>query len=334
MADRRRNLTSKAAENQPASGTAAYMMIANQIRKAIKGGSLPKGAVLLEGPLAALFGSSRSPVKRALASLEEERLLSSFDGRGLLVGKTAEPNRIKITPAMLQLEAAGAISAKSFAWQPYYYDFEREIILRSVFGRLNRAFLCVPDGMPTVWVGRMQGHSGMARIYGPDYMMAMCRQSLLRGYRHFLYGGAPGVVDLLASKLQVIMPWLQIVGTHTPPYGPLTAKQEAELASMVARTKPDIFWVGLSTPKQERFMARYLERLDVKLMAGVGAAFDLHAGLRRDAPHWMKQCGLQWLHRLCQEPRRLGPRYLKHNPRFIREVCGQLARSSEFRLER
>ncbi len=140
MANRSRNLTRKASEKQPASGTAAYMMIANQIRKAIKGGSLPKGAVLLEGPLAALFGSSRSPVKRALASLEEERLLSSFDGRGLLVGRTAEPNRIKITPAMLQLEAEGAINAKSFnaksfAWQPYYYDFEREIILRSVFGR-------------------------------------------------------------------------------------------------------------------------------------------------------------------------------------------------------
>jgi N-acetylglucosaminyldiphosphoundecaprenol N-acetyl-beta-D-mannosaminyltransferase len=199
---------------------------------------------------------------------------------------------------------------------------------------LNRAFLCVPDGMPTVWVGRMQGQRRMARVYGPDYMMAMCRLSLLRGYRHFLYGGAQGVVEQLASKLRLIMPWLQIVGAHTPPYGPLTAKHEAELTSVIAQAKPDIFWVGLSTPKQEHFMARYLERLDVKLMAGVGAAFDLHAGLRRDAPDWMKQCGIQWLHRLCQEPRRLGPRYFKHNPQFIREICGQFVGGSEFKVER
>ena len=100
-------------------------------------------------------------------------------------------------------------------------ESRRDPVLRTI---LNRAFLCVPDGMPTVWVGRMQGQSGMARVYGPDYMTAMCRQSLLRGYRHFLYGGAPGVVEQLAAKLQVTMPWLQIVGTHTPPYGPLTAK--------------------------------------------------------------------------------------------------------------
>jgi N-acetylglucosaminyldiphosphoundecaprenol N-acetyl-beta-D-mannosaminyltransferase len=179
--------------------------------------------------------------------------------------------------------------------------------------------------MPTVWVGRMQGHRNMQRVYGPDYMIAMCRQSLLRGYRHFFYGGAPGTVDLLKARLQARMPWLQVVGTYTPPYSPLTGEQECELVDVVARAKPDILWVGLSTPKQERFMAHYCERLDVKLMVGVGAAFDLHAGLRSDAPVWMKRSGLQWLHRVGQEPARLGPRYLKHNPRFVWEICGQLA---------
>jgi N-acetylglucosaminyldiphosphoundecaprenol N-acetyl-beta-D-mannosaminyltransferase len=198
---------------------------------------------------------------------------------------------------------------------------------------LNGAYLCVPDGMPTVWVGRLQGHSGMQRVYGPDYMIAMCRQSLLRGYRHFLYGGAPGVAERLKANLQMHMPWLQIVGTYTPPFGPLTARQESELTQMVSRAKPDIFWVGLSTPKQEWFMARYLDRLDVKLMAGVGAAFDLHAGLRSDAPAWMKNSGLQWLHRLSQEPRRLGSRYLTHNPRFLWEICGQLLGRKAFEME-
>jgi N-acetylglucosaminyldiphosphoundecaprenol N-acetyl-beta-D-mannosaminyltransferase len=90
--------------------------------------------------------------------------------------------------------------------------------------------------------------------------------------------------------------------------------------------------VGLSTPKQEMFMSQYLARLDVKLMVGVGAAFDLHAGLRPDAPTWMKRCGLQWLHRLHQEPRRLGPRYLKHNPRFVWEICAQLSGRKQFEL--
>lgn len=188
---------------------------------------------------------------------------------------------------------------------------------------LNRAFLCVPDGMPTVWLGRLQGHREMRRVYGPDYLMAMCRKSMLHGYRHFFYGGAPGVAERLKTQLQARMPGLQIVGTYTPPFGPLDARQERELIESVAHAQPDICWVGLSTPKQERFMASYLDKLNVKLMAGVGAAFDLHAGLRKDAPTWMKQCGLQWLHRLGQEPRRLGPRYLKHNPRFLCAICRQ-----------
>ena len=138
MADRSRNLTTQPAEIMvgpaPGAGSTAYATIAAQLRKSIQAEVLPTGTVLLEGPLASLFGSSRSPVKRALASLEEEGLLSRFDGRGLLVGKTATPQRLKITSDMLLLDDEG-INAKSFAWQPYYYDFEREIILRSVFGR-------------------------------------------------------------------------------------------------------------------------------------------------------------------------------------------------------
>jgi len=189
---------------------------------------------------------------------------------------------------------------------------------------LNRAFLCLPDGMPTVWVGRLQGHQQMSRVYGPDFMMEMCRRSRLGDFRHFLYGGAPGVAEQLRTRLEALMPWLRIVGTYTPPYGPLSARQEAELLASVTQSEPDILWVGLSTPKQERFMAQYWGRLPVKLMAGVGAAFDLHAGLKSDAPQWMKQCGLQWLHRLAQEPLRLGPRYLKHNPRFVMAICRQL----------
>jgi N-acetylglucosaminyldiphosphoundecaprenol N-acetyl-beta-D-mannosaminyltransferase len=191
---------------------------------------------------------------------------------------------------------------------------------------LNNSYLCLPDGMPTVWIGRAQGHNNMRRVYGPDYMLAMCQQSLVMGFRHFLYGGAPGVVEKLKHRLEFLVPGIRIVGALTPPYGPLSTREETELFAAIKERRPDILWVGLSTPKQEHFMAQYCGRLPVKLLAGVGAAFDLHAGLRSDAPTWMKNCGLQWLHRLTQEPKRLAPRYLRHNPRFLWELSKQAMR--------
>ncbi|OYZ87096.1 MAG: GntR family transcriptional regulator, partial [Xanthobacter sp. 17-67-6] len=130
MANRRGHL-SRGKEAPVVDRTPAYALIAEQLRRSICGGSLPQGAVLLEGPLAALFGSSRSPVKQALSELESEGLLSRFEGRGLLVGRTETPQRVKITSAMLQMHAEPPAAAKSFAWQSLYYDFEREIILRS-----------------------------------------------------------------------------------------------------------------------------------------------------------------------------------------------------------
>jgi N-acetylglucosaminyldiphosphoundecaprenol N-acetyl-beta-D-mannosaminyltransferase len=113
------------------------------------------------------------------------------------------------------------------------------------------------------------------------------------------------------------------VGTFTPPFRDLDSLEEAELLSTVTKCKPDFFWVGLSTPKQERFMARYLDRLDTTLMLGVGAAFDVHTGGIRDAPDWVKDAGLQWLHRLCQEPRRLWKRYFINNPKFLWKAASQ-----------
>lgn len=200
-------------------------------------------------------------------------------------------------------------------------------------GILNRSFMTTPDGMPLVWLGRIQGQKRMRRVYGPDFMMDMCRFSVARGYRHFLYGGGQGVAPRLAMELRTRCPGLQIVGTYTPPFRPLNATEEAELLAFVAETKPDLFWVGLSTPKQERFMAHYLDKLDVKLMVGVGAAFDIHTGGIRDAPMWLKKAGLQWLHRLAQEPRRLWRRYLINNPRFIWNIGLQFLGLRKFNIE-
>jgi N-acetylglucosaminyldiphosphoundecaprenol N-acetyl-beta-D-mannosaminyltransferase len=198
---------------------------------------------------------------------------------------------------------------------------------------LNRSFMTTPDGMPMVWAGRLQGHNRMRRVYGPDYMLNMCRFSVERGYRHFLYGGDDGVVERLAAELTRRVPGLQIVGTYTPPFRPLTSTEEADLIALAAETKPDVFWIGMSTPKQERFMAYYIDKLDVKLMVGVGAAFDIHTGRIKDAPPWLKEAGLQWLHRLVQEPRRLWRRYLINNPRFIWNISLQFLGLRRFKID-
>ena len=209
-------------------------------------------------------------------------------------------------------------------------EAQRDPELRRI---LNEATLCLPDGMPTVWVGRAQGNLLMARVYGPDYMLELCRLSVARGYRQFLYGGRPGVAQILQRKLEEQIPGIQIVGTYTPPFGPLPAAQERELSEQVAACKPNILWVGLSTPKQERFMAEYLGKLDVRLMAGVGAAFDIHAGLISDSPDWIKACGLQWLDRLRKEPRRLWKRYAKSNPAFVWNLALQATGVKRFVVE-
>jgi len=189
---------------------------------------------------------------------------------------------------------------------------------------LNEAFLAVPDGMPTVWIGHLYGHTAMSRVYGPDFMLELCDRSRKRGYRHFLYGGNSGVAEQLKRTLVERYPGLQVVGAYTPPFRPLTEPEERDLCLQVAMAQPDIVWVGLSTPKQERLMRALLGKLDTRVMVGVGAAFDIHTARIQDAPGWMKSSGLQWLHRLLQEPRRLARRYLINNPIFVAKVGWQL----------
>jgi N-acetylglucosaminyldiphosphoundecaprenol N-acetyl-beta-D-mannosaminyltransferase len=189
---------------------------------------------------------------------------------------------------------------------------------------LNRAMMNTPDGMPMSWVGRLQGFDDMDRVFGPDFMLAMCHLSLERGFRHFLYGGKPGVAENLKQALEKKFPGLQVVGTYTPPFRDLNATEEHALLAQVCNSRPHILWVGLSTPKQERFMAQHVDRLQVPLLVGVGAAFDYHTGLIRDSSVWIKRAGLQWLHRLAQDPRRLWRRYLRNNPAFVWNIALQL----------
>jgi len=193
-------------------------------------------------------------------------------------------------------------------------ESQRDPALRDIH---NRAGLVVPDGMPLVWLSWLSGHGFVERVYGPDLMLACCAASVPRGYRHYLYGGAADVPERLAARLQERFPGLKIAGTWSPPFRELSAAEEQDVIDRITLAKPDIVWVGLSTPKQERWMARYVERLPVPVLIGVGAAFDLHAGLKKQAPRWMQPIGLEWLFRLATEPRRLWRRYLINNPWFV-----------------
>jgi N-acetylglucosaminyldiphosphoundecaprenol N-acetyl-beta-D-mannosaminyltransferase len=209
-------------------------------------------------------------------------------------------------------------------------EAQRDPILKSIFAR---AVLVAPDGMPTVWMGHTQGFPAMQRVFGPDLMLEIMGRAEFRNCIHFLCGGEPGVAENLKQEMLRRFPWVQITGTYSPPFRPLTALEENELEVKVRSLRPDIIWVGLSTPKQERFMARYLPMLDTKLMIGVGAAFLFHTGAIQDSPKWVKRAGLQWLHRLVQEPSRLWKRYLLNNPYFLFYALLQFVGLRHFALE-
>jgi N-acetylglucosaminyldiphosphoundecaprenol N-acetyl-beta-D-mannosaminyltransferase len=194
--------------------------------------------------------------------------------------------------------------------------------LRTIF---NHAFLATPDGMPMVWLGRFHGHPEMGRVYGPDLLLEMMEWSRTSGCRHFFYGGSEGVADALAEKMRARFPGVEICGTFCPPFRALNETERTGLIATIDQLRPDVIWVGLGSPKQDRFMAEYLPLLNTTLMAGVGAAFDFHTGRITQAPRWMQRSGLEWLFRVVQEPRRLGKRYLKSNPLFVLQLLLQLS---------
>ena len=194
---------------------------------------------------------------------------------------------------------------------------------------LNTADLVVPDGMPLVWLGRIHGFPLRDRVCGSELMDSFCRVTG-SAYRHFFYGGARGVAEKLARALYE-KHGIVIAGTYTPPFRPLTDAEEEELASIVDQASPDVFWVGLNTPKQEKWMYEHRHKLRVPVMLGVGAAFDMNSGNLRRAPAWMRVNGLEWLFRLVSEPRRLWRRYLLTIPKAVGFVCMELL---QFRSKR
>jgi N-acetylglucosaminyldiphosphoundecaprenol N-acetyl-beta-D-mannosaminyltransferase len=190
---------------------------------------------------------------------------------------------------------------------------------------INEADLACPDGAPVAWILRRLGHSRQQRINGPDLMLKYCEQAASRGESVFLYGGAAETLERLQAALRKRFPKLKIAGAISPPFRALTVAEDDEIVATINASKAGTVWVGLGCPKQERWMAAHRHRVQA-VMIGVGAAFDYHAGTIKRAPPWMQNHGIEWLHRMASEPRRLARRYLQTNSIFLFKALHQLAR--------
>jgi N-acetylglucosaminyldiphosphoundecaprenol N-acetyl-beta-D-mannosaminyltransferase len=185
------------------------------------------------------------------------------------------------------------------------------------FKVLQKSDMNCPDGMPLVWYGRRKTGTRVEQVCGPDFLPAFCRATAEMGLRHFLYGGAEGVAEKAAIMLQRKSPGAQIAGVYSPPFRPLTAEEKEEIVRTINASRPDVLWVCLGCPKQEIWIDEFKDRLDVPVLLAVGLAVDILAGTKGRAPFVMRTLGLEWLYRLCQEPRRLWRRYLVYNSIFL-----------------
>jgi N-acetylglucosaminyldiphosphoundecaprenol N-acetyl-beta-D-mannosaminyltransferase len=182
---------------------------------------------------------------------------------------------------------------------------------------LNSADIATPDGMPVVWALRSFGSTGQQRVYGPTLMLDLCRSAAQNGHGVYLYGGRPEVLPQLEQRLRQQFPALRILGRYSPPFRPATTTEDQQIQDSIRQSGADLLFVGISTPKQERWMFEHRRAFPGITMIGVGAAFDFHAGHMRQAPRWMQRLGLEWFFRLGAEPRRLWRRYLLVTPRFL-----------------
>jgi len=184
--------------------------------------------------------------------------------------------------------------------------------------------LVAPDGMPLVWAARLAGSKEISRVCGPDLLLVACEHGLSRGWRHYFYGGAPGVAEDLERELRNRFPGIDVVGTYSPPFQSLSAEEDDRASAAIRAAHPHFVWVGLGTPKQELWMAEHCGKCGGATLLGIGGAFDLHAGLVPRAPGWMQSLGLEWCHRLACEPRRLWRRYFTYVPLFLVLVALEL----------
>jgi N-acetylglucosaminyldiphosphoundecaprenol N-acetyl-beta-D-mannosaminyltransferase len=186
--------------------------------------------------------------------------------------------------------------------------------------RFQKAVSCadvlILDGLPLAWLAVLKDQK-IDRVRGSDLLLNLCELSRIHHFAHYFYGGEPGVPEKLAYELKKKFPWLNVVGTFSPPFGILDPDEDQKIVDRINKSNPDILWVGLGAPKQEIWMFEHREKLKVPILIGVGAAFDFLSGHKRQAPKWMQATGLEWFFRFLKEPRRLWKRYLLYNSLFL-----------------
>ena len=185
----------------------------------------------------------------------------------------------------------------------------------------NRADMTTPDGMPMVWACRWAGLPTTSRVYGPDLVRALAGVGAGHGWSVYCVGGAPGVADQFGRRLCADHPGLELAGSYSPPFADEAVRLDDALIDEINASGASLLFVGLSTPKQEQWMALHRPLLDVPVLIGVGAAFDMLTGRLRQAPPVLQRLGLEWLFRLAMEPRRLFWRYVRNNPGFIARLA-------------
>jgi N-acetylglucosaminyldiphosphoundecaprenol N-acetyl-beta-D-mannosaminyltransferase len=194
-------------------------------------------------------------------------------------------------------------------------EAQRDTHLRTIL--TDEGTVNVPDGMPLIWLGRGHGFTLPRRVYGPDLMYEFCKETAECRYRHFFYGGAEGVPEEMISNFSKTIGQINVVGTYSPPFRPLTTIEDERVVEMINRAKPDVLWLGLGCPKQEKWAFEHRHLLKVPIIASVGQAFDIYAGRVQQAPSWMRDGGLEWAFRLATNPKRLWRRYVIFNSLFL-----------------
>jgi N-acetylglucosaminyldiphosphoundecaprenol N-acetyl-beta-D-mannosaminyltransferase len=193
------------------------------------------------------------------------------------------------------------------------------------------ASLILPDGVGVVIAARILGYPHNGRVAGPNLMLKLCDWNRKDDCRHFFYGGAEGVADRLAEKLSSLYPGLKVVGTYSPPFGLLSVEEDNAVVERINAADPDIVWVGLGAPKQEKWMAAHIDRIDACTMIGVGAAFDFHSGNAKWAPAWVRRMGFEWVYRFVLEPHRMWRRDIDGFI-FLAKVFSQVIQTAQIRL--
>ena len=195
---------------------------------------------------------------------------------------------------------------------------------------VDQADLFVPDGISLVWAARLHGYPISKRVCGSDLMWELLKVSEERGYSHFFYGDTEETLKMLTERLQSRFPGIKIAGSHSPPFRPLTAEEDAAETRIINQSGADVVWVGLGLPKQELWMFQHRDALNVPVAVGVGAAFKFHSGHVKRAPPWIGDHGLEWLWRLCHEPRRIWRRALVDGPQFAGHLMLELSRLKKY----